>query len=133
MTGRKILVPLGLVVFAAALAAQPAPPSTPSSPSPASGASGVALDVTLSWASDPNARKYDVHLGTTPSPPLVATVNNVASYQPALPLAPATTWAPVWVWRTDRSMSDSSPVAAIALPAAWAVKPAGAGMYCGLP
>ena len=60
-------------------------PSVPTNPLPFSGAGNVRTDVSLTWeASDPehDALHYDLYLGTSPNPPLVASNLTVASYAP---------------------------------------------------
>ncbi len=52
------------------------PPGTPTSPSPLYDATGIATSVTLSWAAASGATSYDVYLGVSSTPSLVATVNN---------------------------------------------------------
>lgn len=91
MPHRSAVALLALVLLSAALLAQPSPPSMPAWPSPPSGATGVAVDVTLSWASDPNAKKYEIYLGTTSPLPLVGTTSGTPSYKPAT-LASGTTY-----------------------------------------
>lgn len=58
------------------------PPGVPSDPTPADGATGVAVPAALGWTAtdaDGNTLTYDVYLGATNPPPLVAT-GQTASY-----------------------------------------------------
>ena len=48
------------------------PPGSPSYTSPANLAPGVSTSATLTWDGGPWAHLYDIHLGTTPDPPLLA-------------------------------------------------------------
>jgi hypothetical protein len=66
-------------------------PRKPDFPSPYEYATGVSVGTAFGWeASDPdgNLAEFDVYLGTTPTPPLVAAELTVPSYTPALPLTP---------------------------------------------
>ena len=59
---------------------EPLPPAAPANPTPANGAT-TATSVTLSWTSA-GAETYDVRFGTTNTPPLVASNQAAASYNP---------------------------------------------------
>lgn len=74
--------------------------------SPANGATGVAATSALSWTAASNAASYDVYLGTSASPGLVATLTGT-TYQPGALTAGAT-----YYWRVvakNTSTSSSSP------------------------
>jgi len=61
------------------------PPAAPSNPSPADGTTDVSCTKTLSWTcTDPTSDilKYDVYFGTTNPPPLKASQQDKASYNP---------------------------------------------------
>ncbi len=63
------------------------PPTPPANPSPPDGATNVSAGPVLSWsASDPEGQflYYDVYLGTSPNPPLVATNRISPSYAPPI-------------------------------------------------
>ncbi len=57
--------------------------------SPAQGASGVSVTTALTWGSVPGATSYDVYIGTSLTPPLVANTTGT-SYSPVL--SPNTTY-----------------------------------------
>ena len=61
---------LAIFLLSIPLAAQT--PGLVGNPSPANGAVGVPTAVALSWSAATDARRYDVRLGTTASPPVVA-------------------------------------------------------------
>lgn len=86
-----------LAVLLLSISASAQNPGQVSSPSPADGAAGVSTAAALSWADALDARRYDVRLGTTPSPPIVSRNHNGTTYQPPAPLAPGTTY----YWRVD--------------------------------
>jgi hypothetical protein len=65
-------------------------PSAPLLISPASGATGVALVETLAWNAVAGATSYDVHFGTSSTPPLVA--NTAATAYTTGALSPNTTY-----------------------------------------
>lgn len=94
---------LVLLCLPGVVSAQSTPPATPSSPSPANGATGVSTTPTLTWAQDPNARSYDVYLGTSPTPPLVGSANKNATYTPGT-LASGTTY----YWKVDAKGTGGS-------------------------
>ena len=53
---------------------QVAPPAAPILTAPANGAVGISLTPALSWTAASGATSYDVYLGTSPAPPLVANI-----------------------------------------------------------
>src|SRR5262249_24509704 len=64
----------------------PLPPDKPVNKSPASGATGVAtVGQKLVWDGGPWAHLYDVYLGTTSPPPLLAANQNLGPDDPAKP------------------------------------------------
>ncbi|HEX5133253.1 MAG TPA: FlgD immunoglobulin-like domain containing protein [Candidatus Krumholzibacteria bacterium] len=80
------------------------PPLPPSSPSPADLATGVPVLGTLQWqCSDPDGDPldYDVYLGTSLSPPLMASNLSVKSYAP-----PALAFTTDYYWRVVAHDSD---------------------------
>ncbi|MBA2302553.1 MAG: endonuclease/exonuclease/phosphatase family protein [Acidobacteria bacterium] len=85
-----------VLCLSSSISAAAAPPVTPSFPTPANGATNVAITSALSWATDANAKSFDVFLGTTSTPPLVGPANKFATYTPAT-LAAGTTY----YWRVD--------------------------------
>jgi hypothetical protein len=70
--------------------------------SPANGAAGVSLTPALNWSATVGAESYDVHLGTSSSPPLAATTSATGYTPPAL--APNT----VYYWQVVANGSGSS-------------------------
>jgi phosphatidylserine/phosphatidylglycerophosphate/cardiolipin synthase-like enzyme len=54
------------------VAFKPLPPNVPTSPSPSSGGSVSGTSVTLRWYGGPWAHKYDLYVGTSSDPPLIA-------------------------------------------------------------
>ncbi len=70
--------------------AAPRAPSAPASPNPADEATNVGTATSLSWAA-PGATAYDVHFGTTSTPPVAATNLTTATYAPS-GLADGTTY-----------------------------------------
>ncbi len=64
------------------------PPNTPSNPSPADDATGVSINADLSWTGgDPDSGDtvtYDVHFGTSVSPPLVSDNQAAITYDPGI-------------------------------------------------
>lgn len=89
-------------VWAFTTVAAPQPPGAPSSPSPADGAADVTPSVTLTWSAT-NATSYEVRLGTTNPPPVVATGLTSASYSPS-GLPAGTTY----YWRVAAANSTGS-------------------------
>lgn len=67
----------------------PLPP--PALRTPTNGSAGLPASVSLSWSASSGAAVYDVYLGTTPDPPLVAG-GVTATTWPASKLAPGRTW-----------------------------------------
>ncbi len=59
-----------------------APPACPTGLVPADAATNVSKNATLTWAASTGATSYDVYLGTTATPALVANVTST-SYQPS--------------------------------------------------
>jgi regulation of enolase protein 1 (concanavalin A-like superfamily) len=99
------------------------PPGAPSSPNPPSGATNVITTTSLTWVAA-GATSYDVKLGTTASPPFVATGLPTASYSPSgltggttyfwqiiAHNASGTTTGPTWSFTTAASSGG--------LPAPW--------------
>ncbi len=104
--------------FVKAVAPYTTLPAAPVLTSPANGATGVASGAQLSWNAVSGATSYDVYLGTSPTPPLVANSTTTSfSVGPKLSLAAGTTfyWAigarnlagatvsPVWSFTTISS------------------------------
>ncbi len=103
------------------------PPTPPELPSPPHNAPSVSITSTFSWWStdfDNNIAGFDIYLGTTSPPPLVATNVPLMSYTPAAPLAELTPhyWrvvvrdafgleqsGPVWAFTTRASNSPPNP------------------------
>jgi endonuclease/exonuclease/phosphatase family metal-dependent hydrolase len=123
MPNRNVVALVAVVVLSVSVLAQPSRPSVPSSPSPPTGATGVSVNVTLAWASDPNAKKYEIYLATATPLPLVGTTNGTASYNLSS-LAPGTTYlwqviargaanssvpGPVWSFTTSSQASPPPP------------------------
>ena len=87
-------------------------PAAPTGPTPAAGATNRSLDVDLNWADADRATSYDVHFGTSASPPLVG--NAASSAWPLPPLSANTRYywkivsrntcgdapGPVWTFTT---------------------------------
>ncbi|HJR58966.1 MAG TPA: hypothetical protein VJ813_06210, partial [Vicinamibacterales bacterium] len=91
LSAGAVLIVLGLPLLLLAQA-----PGQASNPSPANDAIDVPTSTPLAWTAASGATKYDVRLGTTTTPGLVA--RNVTSpYQPEAPLAPGTRY----YWRID--------------------------------
>jgi RHS repeat-associated protein len=68
------------------------PPAAPSLIGPVNGSSNRPVSLSLSWAQSPGAAAYDVYLGTTSPPPLVATVTATSYTPPALTAGVAYFW-----------------------------------------
>jgi phosphatidylserine/phosphatidylglycerophosphate/cardiolipin synthase-like enzyme len=58
---------------------QPQPPGTPTNFAPGNGASGISTSVTLNWDGGNWAHLYDIYLGTTTNPPLIASNRELGS------------------------------------------------------
>jgi endonuclease/exonuclease/phosphatase family metal-dependent hydrolase len=86
---------LGLWLAPASVFAQT--PGQVSNPTPANGATNVATTTALSWSAATDAIRYDVRLGTTNPPPIVARNHKDTFYQPASPLLPGMTY----YWQID--------------------------------
>ena len=67
-------------------------PSCATNLSPANNATNVPTIGSLSWTADPNATSYDVYLGTSSTPPLVANITNGNNYNFPSSLATNTTY-----------------------------------------
>lgn len=99
------------------------PPGAPSTGLPADGSTGVDPSTALNWVATQDATHYDVALGTTPTPPLVALNLSTTSYQPAAALAYSTkyywqviaknaggsTAGPIWSFTTKSAPTSSLP------------------------
>ena len=77
----------------------PLPPDAPSYTFPANGAAGIARDAVLQFSAGPFAHLYDIYLGTTPDPPLIASnvelgpsTGAALSYRPPTTLRSGTTY-----------------------------------------
>jgi len=77
----------------------PLPPDAPSYTFPANGAGGVARDTVLQFSAGPFAHLYDIYLGTSPDPSLIASnvelgpsTGAALSYRPPIALRPGTTY-----------------------------------------
>jgi len=103
--------------FTTAVAVAAQPPAAPGSPSPANGATGTNTSATLTWSAT-GATSFDVRIGTSNPPPLVATGITTASYTPSALGAGATyfwqivarnaagtTTGPVWSFTTTTTAS----------------------------
>ncbi len=97
----------------------PLPPDKPVYSSPASAATGVATSgATLKWKAGFWARQYDIYFGTTPTPPLYKSNQNLGPSQSAsdlksfaLPtLLPGTTYYWQIVSKTMANLSASGPI-----------------------
>ena len=103
------------------------PPNIPTNPSPANGATSVDITTDLRWTGgDPDSGDtvtYDVYLGSTLSPPKVASNQTGTLYQPA-PLMSNTTYywkivawdnhhastaGPLWHFTTETVSNDTAP------------------------
>ena len=103
------------------------PPTPPELPVPPNGAPSVSVSPTFTWWSsdfDNNITGYDIYLGTTSPPPLVASNVPVMSYTPPTPLpqltlhywrvvvrdaAGAQTSGPTWTFTTRETNPPPSP------------------------
>ena len=96
----------------------PLPPDTPAYTAPATGASVTTESVTLRWNPGFFAHRYDIYLGTTPDPPLVASnvpLGNVTSASGTVEYTvPGLQSDVTYFWRvvskTMANMSRSGPV-----------------------
>ncbi|MGB2714071.1 MAG: Ig-like domain-containing protein, partial [Vicinamibacterales bacterium] len=78
----------------------PLPPDQPQWPEPVSGATGVdPTNVTLQWNGGAFAHVYDVYLGTTSNPPLIASNLELYPYVQSLTLQTALQPGTVYYWR----------------------------------
>lgn len=112
----------------------PIAPAKPSGPSPGIRATGVPVSPALSWTST-NADSYDVYLGTTSSPPKVASDVTSPTYTPSSALntnttyywrviakhnmctgGPTLTAGPVWSFKTSATLSNVKGTAAAGDP-----------------
>jgi hypothetical protein len=84
------------------IAAVSQPPAAPGSPSPANGATDLGTSVTLTWSAS-GATSYDLSVGTTNPPPIVATALSSASYSLAGLLAGTT-----YYWQVDAANASGS-------------------------
>ncbi len=87
------------------------PPTPPTSPSPYEGESAVSVLTSMAWYGfdvDGNLAEYDLYLGTTPTPPLVAAGLTEPSYTPASPLTGVTSYYWRVVARDDKGLETSS-------------------------
>lgn len=96
----------------------PLPPDKPSNRAPANKATAQPTAMTLQWYAGPWAHKYDVYLGTSSNPPLVAsdlplgpseTTAELQSYTVTTPLIPGTTYYWRIVSKTMANMTASGP------------------------
>jgi len=82
------------------------PPAPPVNPSPDQGAVNVGLTAPLAWSANPldiDIASFDVYMGTSASPPFVASVTQ-ATYQPASFFNTSTTY----YWRVDVRDTDGN-------------------------
>ena len=64
---------------------QPLPPDPPAYSAPGNGTSGYSSSVTLSWEGGPWSHLYDIYLGTSSNPPLLAGNMELGSPEPGNP------------------------------------------------
>ncbi|MGB2714074.1 MAG: phospholipase D-like domain-containing protein [Vicinamibacterales bacterium] len=93
----------------------PLPPDQPQSPNPVSGAPAVdPTNVTLQWNGGAFAHVYDVYLGTTSNPPLIASNLALSPYVQSLTLQTALQPGTVYYWRvvakTMANKASASPM-----------------------
>src|SRR5439155_20133684 len=96
----------------------PLPPDAPVYSAPAQGATGVSQTPVLTFDAGPFAHVYDIYLGTTSNPPLVASAVPLGPVEPGaaplryqLPhLAPATTYCWRVVAKTMAGLGTTGPV-----------------------
>jgi phosphatidylserine/phosphatidylglycerophosphate/cardiolipin synthase-like enzyme len=96
----------------------PLPPDNPVNKAPANGATAQQTSATLQWYGGPWAHKYDVYLGTSPNPPLVAadlqlgpseSTTELQSYTVNTPLLPGTTYYWRIVSKTMANVAGTGP------------------------
>jgi PLD-like domain/FG-GAP-like repeat len=96
----------------------PLPPDAPVYTSPASGATGVSQTPILTFAAGPFAHVYDIYLGTTANPPLLASAVPLGPVEPGAaplryqlpPLQPRTTYYWRVVAKTYAGFGSAGPV-----------------------
>jgi phosphatidylserine/phosphatidylglycerophosphate/cardiolipin synthase-like enzyme len=97
----------------------PLPPDRPVYKTPSDGASGVSRTVKLSWYGGPWAHYYDIYIGTSSTPPLVASNQHLGpsestsqrqSFTVPFTLAPHTTYYWKVVSKTAASKTAAGPV-----------------------
>ena len=94
----------------------PLPPDPPAYMSPANNAIGQPTNMTLAWEGGPWAHRYDIYLGTSPTPPLIASNQNIGrvdngvteSYQ-LPPLQPGTKYFWRVVGKTMANQTATGP------------------------
>jgi len=98
------------------VAFQPLPPGSPSYASPANFAAGMSSTVTLTWDGGPWAHLYDIYFGTTSTPPLVASNQELGSPEAGISesytvtgLQPGTTYYWRIVGKTWAQLTNSGP------------------------
>ena len=96
----------------------PLPPDAPSYTFPANGAGGVARDTVLQFSAGPFAHLYDIYLGTSPDPPLIASnvelgpsTGAALSYRPPVTLRSGTTYYWRVVAKTMAMQATAGPIA----------------------
>ena len=96
---------------------RPLPPGQPIYSEPANGATGVSTKPTIAFNAGPYAHLYDVYVGTTPNPPLIAvnvplgpTENGVSPRWELPALAPGTTYYWRVVSRTMANLTATSDI-----------------------
>jgi len=96
----------------------PLPPDAPSYTFPADGAFGVGRDTVLQFSAGPFAHLYDIYLGATPDPPLIASnvelgpsTGAALSYRPPTTLRSGTTYYWRVVAKTIALQATAGPVA----------------------
>jgi phosphatidylserine/phosphatidylglycerophosphate/cardiolipin synthase-like enzyme len=96
----------------------PLPPDAPSYTFPADGAVGVGRDTVLQFSAGPFAHLYDIYLGVTPDPPLIASnvelgpsTGAALSYRPPTTLRSGTTYYWRVVAKTMALQATAGPIA----------------------